>query len=416
VDSTKPPEPTWTWVRFGDVVRLNTDRCTDPVAKNIERYVGMEHIEPEDLRIRRWGMVAEGTTFTNRFRPGQVLFGKRRAYQRKVAVADFEGVCSSDIYVFESKDPAVLLPELLPFICQTESFFEHAVGTSAGSLSPRTNWTQLAAYEFALPPLEEQRRIAEVLWATEAVRAAYYQALSSNVAATDAHLDTLLRGYTEGEYQVHSQLGAIGAVWPVVPIGDLLHETQYGLSAAPKATGQYPVMRMTNIVDGEVVESDLKYVDLSSREFESYRLYAGDVLFNRTNSHELVGRTGVYMLDGRHVFASYLVRIRVVREKLRPDYLVAYLNAPLGRRQVMSFATKGVSQANVNASNLAKVLMPLPPLEVQETIMQQARMLRDSIRALEQRAQQVEQVQMSFLESVVGRDVRCSPNPTLSNP
>ena len=120
---------------------------------------GCEHIDPDDLRIRRWGDIADGTTFTNVFRPGQVLFGKRRAYQRKVAVADFDGICSGDIYVFEPKTDA-LLPELLPFICQTDAFFEHAVGTSAGSLSPRTNWTSLASYEFALPPLEEQRRIA----------------------------------------------------------------------------------------------------------------------------------------------------------------------------------------------------------------------------------------------------------------
>ena len=129
-------KPGWTRVSFGDVVKLNTDRFADPAAAGIERYMGLEHIEPEDLRIRRWGFVADGTTFTNCFRPGQVLFGKRRAYLRKVAVADFEGVCSSDIYVFESKDPDVLLPGLLPFLCQTEGFFQHAVGTSAGSLSP----------------------------------------------------------------------------------------------------------------------------------------------------------------------------------------------------------------------------------------------------------------------------------------
>jgi hypothetical protein len=71
------------------------DRVADPAAAGVERFVGLEHIEPEDLRIRRWGLVAEGTTFTNLFRPGQVLFGKRRAYQRKVAVAEFEGVCSA---------------------------------------------------------------------------------------------------------------------------------------------------------------------------------------------------------------------------------------------------------------------------------------------------------------------------------
>ncbi len=153
----------WKPVKFGDVVKLSRSRCSDPEGEGIERYVGLEHIEPENLRIRSWGLVKEGTTFTYLFRPGQVLFGKRRAYQRKVAIADFEGVCSGDIYVFESADPKFLLPELLPFLCQTKRFFEYAVSTSAGSLSPRTNWKSLVNFEFALPPLKEQKRIAELL-------------------------------------------------------------------------------------------------------------------------------------------------------------------------------------------------------------------------------------------------------------
>lgn len=156
---TETLKPGWRRVKFGDVVRLSKARSQNPLADGLERYVGLEHLEPGDLRIRSWGNVADGTTFTSRFEPGQVLFGKRRAYQRKVAVADFAGVCSGDIYVLESKDADVLLPELLPFICQTDAFFEHAVGTSAGSLSPRTNWTSLAEFEFALPPTDEQRRI-----------------------------------------------------------------------------------------------------------------------------------------------------------------------------------------------------------------------------------------------------------------
>jgi len=157
----------WRKVKFGDVVRLSKARCADPLAEGVERFVGLEHLEPGDLRIRSWGNVADGVTFTSVFKPGQVLFGKRRAYQRKVAVADFSGVCSGDIYVFESIDPKVLLPELLPFICQTDAFFDHAVGTSAGSLSPRTNWKSLADFEFVLPSIEEQRRSVDLLQAAE---------------------------------------------------------------------------------------------------------------------------------------------------------------------------------------------------------------------------------------------------------
>jgi len=156
-------KPGWRRVKFGDVVRLSKARSPDPLADGIERYVGLEHLEPGDLRIRSWGNVADGVTFTSVFQPGQALFGKRRAYQRKVAVADFSGVCSGDIYVLETKDAQVLLPTLVPFICQTDAFLDHAVGTSAGSLSPRTNWTSLADFEFALPPQDEQESLVGLL-------------------------------------------------------------------------------------------------------------------------------------------------------------------------------------------------------------------------------------------------------------
>ena len=156
-----------TTVAFGDVVQLSKERSNDPERDGFERYLGLEHLKPSDLKVCSWGDIVDGTTFTSVFKPGQVLFGKRRAYQRKVAVADFSGVCSGDIYVLEPKGDE-LLPEMLPFICQSESFYDYVISMSQGGLSPRVNWKALAKYEFALPPLEEQRRIAEVLYAAEA--------------------------------------------------------------------------------------------------------------------------------------------------------------------------------------------------------------------------------------------------------
>lgn len=160
----------WKRVRFGDVVENCNETC-DPGEAGLERFVAMEHLEPGSLHVRSWGNVAEGTTFTRRCWPGQALFGKRRAYQRKVAVAEFEAVVSGDIYVLAPNGDR-LLPELLPFLCLSERFFQHAVGTSAGSLSPRTNWSSLASFEFDLPPLDQQRRIAEILWAVDKVNEA----------------------------------------------------------------------------------------------------------------------------------------------------------------------------------------------------------------------------------------------------
>ncbi len=139
--------PRWKMVKFGDVVKNSNLVERNPVVAGIERIVGLEHIETENLHIRRWNSPEGETSFARKFVPGQTLFGKRRAYQRKAAFAEFEGICSGDILTFESKNPKLLLPELLPFICQTDAFFNYALGTSAGSLSPRTSWSVLQAYK-----------------------------------------------------------------------------------------------------------------------------------------------------------------------------------------------------------------------------------------------------------------------------
>ena len=381
-------KPGWTRVAFGDVVRLSAARAPDPEAAGFARYVGLEHLDPGDLTIRRWGDVAAGTTFTSVFRPGHVLFGKRRAYQRKVAVPDFGGVCSGDIYVFESTSEHHLLPDLLPFICQTEGFFEHAIGTSAGSLSPRTNWKSLAAYEFALPPLDEQRRIAEVLTAITTVSQLHEQAAASAETVTETFLLRHLKGEHLGSVVCDEHFGEYSEKLPLTPIGHLLTDTQYGLSKPAVTGGKFRMLRMMDLADGVAVDSDSCLVDLSMEEFNRYRLDHGDVLFNRTNSHELVGRTGVYKLAGNHVFASYLIRLKTKTDRILPDYLCAFLNAPVGRRQVMRCSTRAVSQTNVSASNLRTVLTPLPPLNYQRRVIEYVDHLREACRAHRQRAKE----------------------------
>lgn len=154
-----------TRVAFGDVVRQVRDRV-DPNESGLERFVAGEHMDTDELRIRRWGTIGDGylgPAFHMRFKPGHVLYGSRRTYLRKVAVADFEGITANTTFVIESKDPQVLLPDLLPFIMQTESFHEHSKKQSKGSVNPYVNFSDLTWYEFTLPPLEEQRRILEVL-------------------------------------------------------------------------------------------------------------------------------------------------------------------------------------------------------------------------------------------------------------
>jgi type I restriction enzyme S subunit len=133
--------------------------------------VGLEHLTPEEVNLSEWS-VNTNNTFNKLFRKGQVLFGRRRAYLKKAAVAPCDGICSGDITVIAA-EPDALAPELLPFIIQNDRFFDFAVEKSAGSLSPRAKWEHLREFEFDLPPMDEQRRLAEALWAFDNTRQAY---------------------------------------------------------------------------------------------------------------------------------------------------------------------------------------------------------------------------------------------------
>lgn len=157
----------WTPVKFGDVVFEPKESSRDPVADGIEHVVGLEHIEPENIHLRNSATLEEATTFTKKFAVGDVLFGRRRAYLKKAAQASFRGICSGDITVFRAKES--LIPELLPFIVNNEKFFDHAIKHSAGGLSPRVKFKDLANYEFLLPPKAQQAQLAELLWAMDEV-------------------------------------------------------------------------------------------------------------------------------------------------------------------------------------------------------------------------------------------------------
>lgn len=349
-------KPGWTAVKFGDVVRLNADRVADPLAAGIQRYVGLEHITPDDLRIRSWGLVEEGTTFTNYFKPGQVLFGKRRAYQRKVAVADFEGVCSSDIYVFEPKD-GCLLPELLPFICQTEGFFEHAVGTSAGSLSPRTNWGQLAKYEFALPPLDEQHRIAYLLLAADGVVTGW----------TDAHVQAnkTFAVFADNIFQYARENHGTISIGSIVSIkgGKRLPK---GTSFALQPT-QHPYIRIVDFLDLTVKESSLKYISNEvHKQINNYIITDDDVYISIAGTTGIVG-TVPSSLSGANLTEN---AARLVIQDMKSHYkrfIIHYLASPQGQKSIQKH-TMTTTQPKLALSRLALINIPNPSYDEQARI------------------------------------------------
>lgn len=150
----------WKIVKFGELARNISERV-DPLTTDLDVYVGLEHLDPQSLRITRRGVPADVKGQKLRVRPGQIIFGKRRAYQKKVAVADFDGICSAHAMVLEPV-PGKIIPELLPFFMQSDMFMDRAVAISEGSLSPTIKWKTLANQEFPMPPIERQKEILEV--------------------------------------------------------------------------------------------------------------------------------------------------------------------------------------------------------------------------------------------------------------
>lgn len=161
-------------VRFGDIVE-NVAVRVDPAEAQTNIYVGLEHLDPETIHLREWGHPSDVTGQKLAFRKGDVIFGRRRAYQRKLAVAEFDGICSAHAMVVRAKQETIL-PEFLPFFLQSDMFMERAIEISVGSLSPTINWKTLRIQEFPLPPIEEQKRIAEILWAADEAVERYRQA------------------------------------------------------------------------------------------------------------------------------------------------------------------------------------------------------------------------------------------------
>jgi len=343
----------WRRVRLGDVVQCVNDREANPQASPTERVVGLEHLDPGSLHIKRWASVEDGTTFTRRFRSGQVLFGKRRAYQRKLAVADFDGICSGDILVFQPKDEG-LIPELLPFIMRAESFWQHALDTSAGSLSPRTKWQDLARYEFALPPKKEQRRIAEMLRAADKEKEALVAVLDRLAALNRAVFTNLVK----------SKTGAAGCT-----IGDVIHDIVAGKSPAcgsePARETMFGVLKVSAVGNDGYHEDENKEL-LNAQDFQpEFEVQAGDFLVTRANALKSgVGRACIVEKTRRGLMLSDKTLKLLPRSSCTtPRVLLECMRLPDCRRYIEA-AANGTDAKNISQEKLR--LAPIPKLQMRD--------------------------------------------------
>jgi len=335
--------------QLGQVATIEREGIDPGRIRSGARYVGLEHIDSSGairaIEVSNGELASTKFAFTAE----HLLFGKLRPYLRKIARPQFEGICSTDIIPIrpgEKVDRGYLFHFL-----RLDEVVDKAASLATGANLPRLSPLILEKFELPLPPIDEQRRIAAILDQADDLRRKRRVALE------------LLKKVKRVSFEAMFLKPEL--VFPRGTIGDLTASTQYGTSSKASDAGDFAILRMGNLtIDGDVDCRDLKRMDLAPGDVSKYTVVPGDILFNRTNSPELVGKTAVFREQGVFAFAGYLVRLRV-NERAEPDYVSAYLNSKRGKTILRGMCKAIIGMANINAQELRGISIPLPPLDLQ---------------------------------------------------
>jgi type I restriction enzyme S subunit len=395
-------------MKFGEIAVCVNDRVDDPKAAGVDRYVGLEHLDPESLAIRRWGTPDDVESTKLRFKPGDIIFGKRRAYQRKLAVADFEGICSAHAMVLRA-NPKVIVPEFLPFFMQSDLFMERAVAISVGSLSPTINWKTLAAEEFLLPSLEEQTRLTAELQVLESARSDAHEARR----AGDQFLEVLTWNLCTGKNAAgprrettdweHARLPGVTSIprdWSITRLTDVARLESGHTPSRAKPEYWHGGISWISLADIQrlgkpaISETEEDIAQLGVENSSARLLPAGTVVLSRT---AMIGFTSVTTrpMTTSQDFANF-----VCSDALNPNFLFWLFT---GMKEFFDYTAIG-------SSNVKTIYMPffqnmqiaLPPRAAQDEIVEQLGAVRAQVDALRAREGDHSRFTAALRESRIG--------------
>ena len=335
-----------TRVCLGDVAREIKQKA--PAGQELPT-VGLEHLDSGEVELARWDEDAE-TTFTKAFSKEQVLFGRRRAYLRKAAVAPFDGVCSGDITVIAPKSN--LSPRLLPFIIQNDALFEHAVTNSAGSLSPRVKWQSLSQFEFELPSIGKQEELADILWAAQETRSHYRQLLTT---CGDVVKSQFVEMFESKGY-------------PICHLSTLASSMRNGLSPSKSGSYRSKVLTLSAITQGSFNSSAWKDGFFSEEPPADKLVSDEDFYICRGNGNRHLVGAGEYSSSPMKdmVFPDTMIAVRIEQERVILPYLRCAWNQPATRKQIEASAKTTNGTFKINQTALGKVELLVPPLALQQ--------------------------------------------------
>ena len=389
------------WISFKfEEIAQKISKTVKPEEAEVDIYVGLEHLDGEDIHIRRKGVPSDVKGGKLRCYPGDIIFGKRRAYQRKAAIVDFDGICSAHAFVFRA-NPEVIDPKLFPFFLHSDAFMHRMVDISVGGLSPTINWGDLKHQEFLLPPKDQQAQLAKLLWAMDDVIERENQLVNS----VKKSYDTLINQFMiHGNYQdgqlIKTKCGLLDSRIETYKLKDCLSEKpMYGANASSKAyepdSPRY--IRITDIDDeGNLIKEDKVTID--SLDYKQYVLSDNDFLFARTGN--TVGKTLLYKSDmGSAVFAGYLIKFSINKELLNPQFLF-YFTKSLKYESFKRKMIKVGAQPNINSEEYQSIVLPKFSIQVQNELCEKLDDLKANIDLIKAKISSSQSLQKSIINQV----------------
>ena len=332
-------------VKLGDVAFERKETLKNG---NNQVTVGLEHLIPEEIELTQWDEGAENT-FTKAFHKGDILFGRRRAYLKKAAVASLDGICSGDITVISANEEKIS-PRLLPFIIQNDAFFDFAVEKSAGSLSPRVKWQHLKEYEFELPDMGKQQELAELLWSMNATKMAYKKLLEKTDELVKSQFIEMFGNDDDSEYLTLEQCctSVTGGNTP-----SMKHDEYYG--------GDIPFIKSGDVKDAYVSAGALWLTQEALEKTTAKYVPKGTVI--------VVVRSGILKHDLPVAIAANPV---VINQDLkafqpRPEFTSQYLAwAIKSKEDYLLRMTRAMTVDNIESKELFSIPVMVAPLEQQK--------------------------------------------------
>lgn len=340
-----------------DVVSEIAERENSPSTSGYDRFVGLEHYVSGEVEITNYGSTANLDSAMKVFHAGNILVARRNVYLKRASVVYFDGLTSGDSIVLRAKNDRIA--RLLPFILNTDAFWDYADQYSDGTMSKRLSPKTLMQYEFDLPDEDQQDYFADTLWAAAATKASYQNLM---IQTNELLKSQFIEMFGLPDTNEHG--------FNLATIADVVNDVHYGTSRKATENGKYVYIRMNNITyDGELDLTDIKRIDVPDKELKGCLVSSGDVLFNRTNSRDLVGKTCSFSLPEPMVIAGYIIRLRM-NGRVYADYLSTFLNLEYSKRLLLGMAKGAVGQANINAQEVQSIALVIPPKEKQDKFLQ----------------------------------------------